>query len=96
MKIAISFLSAALLIGGFVAASDADVVSKAESTNYCHLRFPAITDESLATNNAVLKGQDSGDIIDFYGPCNENPLGQDQIAAQKLDQQHRWQNEYAD
>jgi hypothetical protein len=39
MKIAISFLSAALLIGGFVAASDADVVSKAESTNYCHLRF---------------------------------------------------------
>jgi hypothetical protein len=87
MKIAISFLSAALLIGGFVAASDADVVSKAESTNYCHLRFPAITDESLGTDHPVLKGSDAGDIIDFYGPCDENPVGQDQVAAQKLDQQ---------
>jgi len=96
MKIAMPFLSAALLIGGFVTASNADVVSKTELTNYCHLRLPAISEESLATNNPVLKGPDSGDIIDFYGPCNENPVGQDQVEAQKLEKQHRWQNEFAD
>ena len=98
MKIGIPFLAAALLVGGFVANSNADVVSKTESApgSYCHLRFPAITEESLATEQPVTKGPNSGDIIDFYGPCNENPVGQDQIAAQKLDQLHRWLVEYAD
>ena len=99
MKIAIPFLSAALLVGGFVANGSADILSKTESapdSNYCHLRFTAITAESLAAEQPVTKGPDSGDIIDFYGPCNENPVGQDQIAAQKLDQLHRWQVEYAD
>jgi hypothetical protein len=27
----------------------------------------------------------TGDIIDFYGRCDEDPLGKDQVAAQKLD-----------
>jgi hypothetical protein len=99
MKIAIPFLSAALLVGGFVAAGNADVLSKTESTpgnNYCHLRFTAITADSLVTNHPISKGPDSGDIIDFYGPCNENPVGQDQVSAQKLDRQHGRQNEFAD
>ena len=99
MKIAIPFLVALLLVGGSVANSNADVVSKTESApdgNYCHLRFTAITAESLGTEQPVTKGPGSGDIIDFYGPCNENPVGRDQIAAQKLDQLHRWQVEYAD
>jgi hypothetical protein len=99
MKIAIPFLSAALLVGGFVAAGNADVLSKTESTpgnNYCHLRFTAITADSLVTNHPISTGPDSGDIIDFYGPCNENPVGQDQVSAQKLDRQHRRQNEFAD
>jgi hypothetical protein len=98
MKIAIPFLAAALLVGGLVANGSADVLSKTEAApgSYCHLRFPAITEASLDTDHPVLKSADSGDIIDFYGPCNENPVGQDQIAAQKLDQAHRWQKEYAD
>ena len=99
MKIAIPFLSAALLVGGFVAAGNADVLSKTESApgdNYCHLRFTAITADSLVTNHPISKGPDSGDIIDFYRPCNENPVGQDQVSAQKLDRQHRRQNEFAD
>jgi hypothetical protein len=33
-------------------------------------------------------------VIDFYGPCDENPRGQDQIQAQKLEDQHRWEMEY--
>jgi hypothetical protein len=93
MKIAIPFLAAAVLVGGFVANSNADVVSKTESApgSYCHLRFPAITEGSLGTDHPVLKGSDAGDIIDFYGPCDENPVGQDQVAAQKLDQQFEFE-----
>ena len=98
MKIAIPFLAATLLVGGLVANGSADVLSKTEAApgGYCHLRFPAITEESLGTDHPVLKGSDAGDIIDFYGACNENPVGQYQVAAQKLDQQHRRQNEFAD
>lgn len=99
MKIAILFLAAALLVGGFVAAGDAEELSKTESAvggNYCHVRFTAITVASLATNYPDLMSQDSGDVIDFYGPCNENPVGHDQVAAQKRDEQHRWAYEFAD
>jgi hypothetical protein len=30
-----------------------------------------------------------GDIIDFYGSCDEDPLGKDQVAAQKLVDEQR-------
>jgi hypothetical protein len=99
MKIAIALFAVLLLVGGFVGNGGAEVLSKTESTpgsNYCHVRFTAISVESLSTEQPVTKGADSGDIIDFYGPCDENPMGQDQIAAQKLDQLHRWEIEYAD
>ncbi len=98
MKTAIPLLATLLLVGGLMATASADVLSKSEFTpgNYCHLRFPAITEETLNTDHPMLKQVDSGDIIDFYGPCDENPLGQDQIAAQKLDEQHRWQNGFSD
>ncbi len=51
---------------------------------------------SLASDEPVLKSADSGDVIDYYGPCNENPVGQDQVQEQKLDSQHRWANDYED
>ena len=98
MKIAIPFLTALLLVGGFVANGSADVLSKTEAApgNYCHLRFHAITTESLATNHPLAMGPASGDIIDFYGPCDESPVGQHQIAVQKRDFTHRLQSEYSD
>ena len=98
MKMAVPFLATLLLVGGLAVNVGADVLSKTELApgNYCHLRFPAITDESLSTDHPVVKELDSGDIIDFYGPCDESPIGQHQIAVQKLDQQHRWQNGFSD
>jgi hypothetical protein len=33
----------------------------------------------------VLKDPSSGDIIDFYGSCDHDPLGQDEIASQRQD-----------
>ena len=51
------------------------VVSKAELTpgGYCHLKFPAIRERTLGWSRPVLKDADSGDIIDFYGPCDHDP-----------------------
>jgi hypothetical protein len=52
---------------------------------YCHLRFPAIREETLSSNRPMLKDPSEGDIIDFYGPCNYDPLGRAEVLRQKAD-----------
>ena len=69
---------------------------KAGSSNYCHLKFPAIREETLDSNRPVLKDAKSADIIDFYGPCDYDPTGKAAVAAQKLDNQHRRMRAYSD
>jgi hypothetical protein len=56
-------------------------------TNYCHLKFPAIREETLSSNRPVLKDSSTGDIVDFYGPCDYDPLGKEAIQAQLLQAQ---------
>ena len=55
--------------------------------NYCHLRFPAIEPGTLGTAHPVLQNPDSGEIIDFYGPCDHDPLGPDEVKNQLEDEQ---------
>lgn len=52
---------------------------------YCHLKFPAITEDSLWTDRPVLKDPSEGDIIDFYGPCDHDPLGPAEVQRQRAD-----------
>jgi hypothetical protein len=52
--------------------------------NYCHMKFPAIEEDSLGGDHPSLKRSDSGDLIDFYGPCNYDPLGKDEVQAQLM------------
>jgi len=101
VKIGILFLSAAVLAGGLTAgavASAADGVVEREvlsaQSNYCHLKFPAIREDSLGTEAPVRRSPDSGDLIDFYGPCDENPLGPDQVLRQRQENQRRHHIEY--
>jgi len=100
MKIATSFLAALIFtgaLGSMSTAMSADgVISKDELTanSYCHEKFHSMTGQSLDTDNPVINN--SGAIIDFYGPCNESPVGEDQIQAQKLEAQHRFANDYED
>ena len=54
--------------------------------DYCHLRFPAIRPATLGTKHPQLKSAAEGDIIDFYGPCDHDPLGKDEIEHQMQDQ----------
>ena len=112
MKIATSFLAGLLLIGSLGASGTATaadrviskqelppgVIYKQELTpgSYCHLKFPAIREETLASDHPVLKDPSEGDIIDYYGPCDEDPLGADQVHEQKLDHYHRFQHDYED
>ena len=55
------------------------------SGSYCHLRFPAIQEQTLGSGRPVLKDPAEGDIIDFYGPCDHDPLGAAEIHRQKAD-----------
>ena len=73
------------------AASSASIVSKDAfaDSSYCHIKFPAIVERTLASAQPVLKAASEGDIIDFYGPCSHDPLGKDEIQSQVLQVQHR-------
>jgi hypothetical protein len=62
--------------------------------SYCHMKFPAIDERTLGSKHPVLTDPSWGDIIDFYGPCNHDPLGQEEVHAQLLEFQHRWARDY--
>lgn len=80
------------------AAGAVGVISKDVATegSYCHIKFPAIEERTLGSNRPVLKDPSEGDIIDFYGPCDHDPLGKDEIHAQLLQLQHRRARDYMD
>jgi hypothetical protein len=44
--------------------------------SYCHQKLPAIRENSLAGDHPVLSTEET---IDFYGQCNQDPLGKDQV-----------------
>src|SRR5262245_25726688 len=57
-------------------------------TNYCHLKFPAIREETLYSDHPVLKDAKDGDIIDFSGSCNYDPSGKQEVQAQRGQTRH--------
>jgi hypothetical protein len=99
MKIATSFLAGLLLIGSLGTALAEEVVITAEEftviaepefplSNYCHEKFPAMSESSLAGNHPQVNP--TGDIIDFYGSCDETATGKDQVQSQRIANQHHW------
>ncbi|HEX2522232.1 MAG TPA: hypothetical protein VHP35_08905, partial [Terriglobia bacterium] len=60
----------------------------APGSNYGHLKFPAIREETLGSDHPVLKDASSGDIIDFYGPLDHDPLGADEVRSQRFQLRH--------
>lgn len=46
------------------------------------------------TDKPQLKPATTGDIIDYYGPCDYDPLGKDEIESQiKLQEQREYESE---
>lgn len=79
-------LLAVLLLTGLVAAPVwADVLFKVKlgGSDYFHMKLPAIDERTLGLDQPVLQRVDTGDLIDFYGPCDHDPLGKDEIASQR-------------
>jgi|ERR671922_362820 hypothetical protein len=62
-------------------------------TNYCRLRFPAIREDTLYSGRPELKDPSDADIIDFYGPCDYDPLGKEEVARQRAQLQRDRYNE---
>ena len=101
MKIAKTFVAAMLFTGisgavSHAVAEDVLIVVEEPSTagSYCHEKFPAIRQSTLDSDQPTLKDSSTGDIIDFYGPCDESPVGKDQVQDQKIEAQHRFENDY--
>ena len=84
------------LIGFGTPAGAQDVISKeiAIEGSYCHMKFPAIDEDTLSGSTPSLNN--SSDLIDFYGACDRNPLGNDEVLSQRLQSQHRFETEFAD
>lgn len=95
LLMSVVFLSGALGLSVVPAGAGA-VISQDVLTdgNYCHMKFESIRENTLASSQPVLK--DTDDIIDFYGPCNHDPLGKEEIQSQKIEMQHRFENEFND
>ena len=89
------FLTGALGLSA-VAVGAENVISKdaLADGSYCHMKFESIRENTLASSQPVLK--DTDDIIDFYGSCNHDPLGKEEIQSQKIEMQHRFENEFND
>jgi hypothetical protein len=61
--------------------------------SYCHMRFPAIVVSTLTSDKPRLKPATTNDIIDFYGPCNYDPLGKAEVLRQR-DDYRRFRNRF--
>jgi hypothetical protein len=82
------------LAGSALAADGVLLKDEAGNANDCHMKFPAIRPRTLDTKQPALKSSTTGDVIDFYGSCDESPTGPDQVQAQKLEREHRWETEF--
>jgi hypothetical protein len=95
-----SFMSVVFLTGALglsvVPAGAGAVISQDVLTDgsYCHAKFESIREETLPSSQPVLK--DTDDIVDFYGPCNHDPLGKEEVQSQQIEMQHRFRSEYND
>jgi hypothetical protein len=92
-------VSAMVLVGalaGSAIAADGVLVKEEGGENYCHMKFPAMRQRTLASDDPQLKRSDTGDVIDFYGACDESPTGKDQVISQKQEEQFRFGRAYED
>ncbi len=91
-----SFLVLAGTLAGSALAADGVLVKEKADDNYCHMRFSAIRRSTLDTDHPTLKSSQTGDVIDYNGPCNESPTGADQVLKQKHEESFMFGRAYED
>ena len=84
MSLLTNLLLSSTLFWGVPTASGQEAIVKvpADTTSYCHMKFPPIREDTLFSVNPMLD-ESTGNSIDFYGSCDHNPLGNDEIRTQK-------------
>ena len=84
MSLLTNLLLSSTLFWGVPSASGQEAIVKvpADTTSYCHMKFPPIREDTLFSVNPMLD-ESAGNSIDFYGSCDHNPLGNDEIRTQK-------------
>ena len=95
-KIFYGLMAAATLASGTAPVWGADGILlkvPVESGDYCHLKFPAIDPNTLGSRHPRLQNPAGGDIIDYYGSCDHDPLGRDEVQTQIREQ---WEQENRD
>lgn len=79
-------LSATLFWGAPVVAEE--LVDKDEAiSGYCHMKFPPLRENTLSWDKPELNA-DAEKSIDFYGPCDYDPTGPAEVAAQRAMARH--------
>jgi hypothetical protein len=95
-KILYGLMAAATLASGVGPVLGADGILlkvPAESGDYCHLKFPAIDPNTLGSRHPRLENPAGAEIIDYYGPCDHDPLGKDEVQSQMREE---WERDYQD
>lgn len=79
-----NLLLSSTLFWGVPSADGQEGIAKvpAETTSYCHMKFPPIRPDTLFGPDPVLN-ENAGNIIDFYGSCDHDPLGADEVRMQR-------------
>lgn len=88
--IMVSMLVLAGSLAGSVFAADNVIMKEQAGDNYCHIKFPAITQSTLFTNHPTPKSLTTADVVDYYGSCDESATSKDEIAAQRWDALRSW------
>jgi hypothetical protein len=92
----VTMLLLASTVAGTALAADGILTKQEAAENYCHEKFPAIRPRTLDTDHPTLKGPQTGDVIDYNGPCDESPTGADQVIEQKQQESFMFGRQYED
>ena len=80
---------AGLVLAGAAWSAESGISKTPDATGrFCHLKFPAIREDTLYSDRPMLKDAGSGDIVDIYAPCDYDPLGKDEFARQQAHRRH--------
>jgi hypothetical protein len=76
-------LSSTLFLGvPTVEAQDMISTIPSDATGYCHLKFPVMREDTLSWQTPILDPL-AGNVVDFYGPCDYDPVGLEEIRVQR-------------
>lgn len=86
----------AILVGSLMGCgagrSGAILYQREAGNGYCNTKFRPVGPSDPGKPGST----GSGDVIDYYGPCDERPNSKDQIAAQRRFEQFRFGRDYSD